>query len=49
MDVKKMAKFCGEFGCETDISVRDDFAGNAVMWYHVTSVEKGNFFRVDRF
>ena len=35
MDIKKTAEFCGEFGCEADISVRNDFAGNAVVWNHV--------------
>ena len=39
MDIEKAAEFCGEFGCETDISVRNDFAGNAVVWNHVSGVE----------
>ena len=39
MDIEKAAEFCGEFGCEADISVRNDFAGNAVVWDHVGSVE----------
>ena len=39
MNIKKTAEFCGEFGREADISVRNDFAGNAVMWDHVSSIE----------
>ena len=39
MDIKKAAKFRGKFGCEADISVRNDFAGNAVVWDHVSGVE----------
>ena len=39
MDIEKAAKFCGKFGCEADISVRNDFAGNAVVWDHVSGIE----------
>ena len=39
MDVKKAAEFCGEFRCEADISVRNDFAGNPVMRNHVSGIE----------
>ena len=39
MDIEKAAKFCGEFGCEADISVRNDFVGNAVMRDHVSGIE----------
>jgi hypothetical protein len=49
MDVKKTAKFCSEFRCEMDISVQDDFAGDAIMWYHMTGIEKGDSFRVNGF
>ena len=47
MDIKKAAEFCGEFGCEADVSVRNDFAGNAVVWDHVSGVEQCHSFRVD--
>ena len=47
MDIKKTAEFCGEFQCEADISVRNDFAGNAVVWDHVSGVEQCHSFRVD--
>ena len=47
MNVKKTAKFCGEFGCKTDISVRNDFAGNAVVRDHVGGVEQCHSFRID--
>ena len=35
MNIEKTAEFGGEFRCEADISVRNDFAGNAVVWNHV--------------
>ena len=47
MDIKKATKFCGEFGCEADISVRNDFAGNAVMRDHVSGVEQCHSFGID--
>ena len=47
MDIEKAAEFCGEFGCETDISVRNDFAGNAVMRDHVSGVEQCHSFGID--
>ena len=47
MDIEKATEFCGKFGCEADISVRNDFAGNAVMWDHVSGVEQCHSFRVD--
>ena len=47
MDVEKAAEFCGEFGCEADISVQNDFAGNAVMWDHVSGIEQCHSFRID--
>ena len=47
VDVEKAAEFCGEFGCEADISVRNNFAGNAVVWDHVGGVEQCHSFRVD--
>ena len=47
MDIEKAAKFCGKFRRETDISVRDDFAGNAVVRNHVSSVEQCHSFRID--
>ena len=39
MDIEKAAEFCGKFGCEADVSVRNDFVGNAVVWDYVSSVE----------
>ena len=39
MDIEKAAEFCGKFGCETDISVRNDFAGDAVVRNHVSGIE----------
>ena len=39
MDIEKATEFCGKFGCEADIPVRNDFAGNAVMRDHVSGVE----------
>ena len=47
MDVKKAAKFCGKFGCEADVSVRNDFAGNAVVWDHVSGIEQCYSFGID--
>ena len=47
MDIEKATKFCREFGCEADISVRNDFAGDAVVRNHVSSVEQCHSFRVD--
>ena len=47
MDIEKTAEFCGEFRCEADISVRNDFAGNAVVWDHVSGVEQCHSFRID--
>jgi hypothetical protein len=47
MDVKEMVEFCGEFGRKLDISVRYDFAGNAIVWYHVTGIEEGDSFRIN--
>ena len=47
MDVQKAAKICGKFRCEADITVRDDLAGNAVVWSHVGGIERGHSFRVD--
>ena len=47
MDIEKSTEFCSEFGCEADISVRNNFAGNAVMWDHVSGVEQCHSFRVD--
>ena len=44
MDVQKAAKICGKFRCEADITVRDDFAGNAVVWSHVGGIEGGHPF-----
>ena len=40
MDIEKAAEFCGKLRRKTDISVRDDFAGNAVVRDHVSSVEQ---------
>ena len=39
MDVKKAAKFCGKFRCKTDISVQNDFVGNAVVGDHMGGIE----------
>ena len=47
MDIKKAAEFCGEFGCEADISVRNDFAGNAVVRNHVSGIEQCYSFRIN--
>ena len=47
MDIEETTEFCGKFGCETDISVRNDFAGNAVMRDHVSGVEQRHSFRVN--
>ena len=47
MDIKKATEFRGKFGCEADVSVRDDFAGNAVVRDHVSGVEECHSFRVD--
>ena len=47
MDIEKAAKFCCKFGCKADISVQNDFAGNAVVWDHVSGVEQCYSFRVD--
>ena len=47
MDIEKATEFCSEFGCEADIPVRNDFAGNAVMRDHVSGVEQRHSFRVD--
>ena len=47
MDVEKSAEFCGKFRCEANILVRNDFAGNAVVWDHVGSVEQCYSFQVD--
>ena len=49
MDVKETAKFCGEFVCEADISVQDDFVGDAIVWHHVIGIEEGYSFRIDSF
>ena len=49
MDVEKAAKFGSEFGREADISVRNDFAGDAVVWDHVSGVEQCHSFRIDAF
>ena len=46
MDVQKAAKICGKFGRKADITVRYDFAGNAVVRSHVGSIERGHSFRV---
>jgi hypothetical protein len=34
-----MAKVCGKFGCEIGISVQDDFAGNTIVWCHISGIE----------
>ena len=47
MDVQKAAKFCGKFGCEADISVRNDCTGNAVMWDHVSGIKQCYSFGID--
>ena len=47
MDIEKAAKFCGKFRRETDIPIRDDFAGNAVVRDHVSSVEQCYSFRIN--
>ena len=47
MDIEKATEFCGEFGCEVDISVRNDFTGNAVMWDHVSGIEQCYSFGID--
>ena len=47
MDIKKAAEFCGKFGCKADISVRNNFAGNAVVRDHVSGVEECYSLRVD--
>ena len=39
MDIKKAAEFCGKFRCEADVSVRNDFAGDAVVRNHVGGIE----------
>ena len=39
MDIQKAAKFCGKFGCEVDVLVQNDFAGNAVVGNHMGGVE----------
>ena len=49
MDIEKAAEFCGKFGCEADISVRNDFAGNAVVRDHVSGVEQCHSFGIDAF
>ena len=49
MDVQKAAKVCGKFRREADIAVRYDFAGNAVVRNHVSSVEQCYSFRVNAF
>ena len=49
MNVEKATKFRGKFGCETDILVRNDFAGDTVVWNHVGCVEQCYSFRVDAF
>ena len=46
MDIQKTAEICGKFRCETDISVRYDFAGNAIVRSHVGGIERGHSFRV---
>ena len=46
MDVQKTAKICGKFRCETDVAVRYDFAGDAVVRGHVGGIERGHPFRV---
>ena len=47
MDIKKATEFCGKFGCEADISVRNDFAGDAVVRDHVSGVERCHSFGID--
>ena len=47
LDIKKSTKFRRKLRNETDISVRDDFAGDAVVGSHVIDKEFGNSFRVD--
>ena len=42
-----MAKICGKFRCEPDISVGYDFPRDSIMWGHMSGVEGGHSFRVD--
>ena len=42
-----MAKICGEFRCESDVSVGYDFLRNSIMWGHMSGIESGHSFRVD--
>ena len=46
MDVQKVAKVCGKFRCEVDVSVRDDLAGNAIVRSHVGGIEHSHPFRI---
>ena len=41
-----MAKICGKFRCKADVLVQDDFAGNAMVRSHMSSIECGYSFRV---
>ena len=49
VDIEKAAEFCGKFGREANVSVRNDFAGNAVMRDHVSGVEQCHSLRIDAF
>ena len=42
-----MAKICGKFRCEPDISVGYDFPRDSIMWGHMSGIEGGHSFRVD--
>ena len=46
MDIQKMAKVCGKFRREADVTVRYDLAGNAVVRSHVGGIERSHSFRV---
>ena len=41
-DVENTAEFLRKTGCETGISVRDDFTGGAVVWKDMLDVEIGD-------
>ena len=47
VDVQKVAKICGKFRHESDISVGYDFLRDSVVWGHMSGIESGHSFRVD--
>ena len=42
-----MAKICGKFRCESDVSVRYNFPRDSIMWGHMSGIESGHSFRVN--